>query len=449
MDPKRLYILEEMPVNKAIMKLALPTVLSMIVQIFYNLTDTFFIGKLNDPYQVAAIAIAMPVTMFQMAVAGIFGNGGASYLSRLLGQRQYDTARETATASLFSCLLISIVVAITGILSAPRIAGWVGASDNTLVFAGDYISIILLCSPIVMLNFAMTQLLRAEGAAHQAMIGLLIGTGANIVLDPLFIFGFKMGVSGAAIATVIGNGFGLLWYVFYYMKGKSVVTPGLSSLKFRLETYKQILFIGIPASLGQITSSVGSSVTYNLASYYGDFHVAAIGVAMRVFTIPIFIFLGIAIGIQPLIGYNFGARNFPRMKAAIRNSLIFSLGLASLGILFLTLVPAQMISIFIKDPRVVAIGTMALLAYVFAVPFASVGMIFMTTLQSMGKALPALIVALSRQGIIYLPALFILNRISGFEGLVLALPVADGLTTLCSFAFVWLIFLKLRRTVVA
>ncbi len=448
MDPKRLHILESMPVPKAILALALPTVLSMVVQIFYNLTDTFFIGKLNDPYQVAAVTIAMPVTMFQMAVAGIFGNGGASYLSRLLGQKKFSTAREAASSSLFGCILISLVVGIWGYFSSSELVRMIGASANSAGFASAYINIILLGSPIVMLNFAMTQLLRAEGAANQAMIGLLIGTGVNIVLDPLFIFGFNMGVSGAALATVIGNACGMMWYIRYYLQGKSAVAPGLEAVKLHWETYKQILFIGIPASLGQITASLGSSVSYNLASYYGDYHVAALGVAMRVFTIPIFIFLGIAIGIQPLVGFNFGARNYSRMKETIRKSLVISASLAILGILLLTFFPGQLMLLFIKDQLVVSIGTMVLLAYVFAIPFASVGMIFMTTLQSMGKALPALIVAVSRQGIVYLPALYLLNKIHGFEGLVLALPVADALTTCCSFCFVWLIFTKLRKTVV-
>lgn len=448
MDPKRLHVLESMPVPKAILALALPTVLSMVVQIFYNVTDTFFIGKLNDPYQIAAVALAMPVTMFQMAVAGIFGNGGASYLSRLLGQRKYPTAREAATSSIFGCILISLVVGILGYFSSSALARMIGASDYTAGFAANYIKIILIGSPIVMLNFALTQLLRAEGAASQAMIGLLIGTGVNIILDPLFIFGLHMGVSGAAIATVIGNGCGMMWYIAYYLRGKSAVAPKLEYLKLHWETYKQILFIGIPASLGQITASLGSSVTYNLASYYGDYNVAAIGVAMRVFTIPIFIFLGIAIGVQPLIGYNFGARNFGRMKETIRSSLVYSASLAILGILLFTFMPKELMQIFIKDPLVVSIGTMVLLAYVFAIPFASVGMIFMTTLQSMGKALPALIVALSRQGIMYLPALYLLNKYHGFEGLVLAMPVADALTTCCSFTFVYLIFRKMRKTVV-
>ena len=448
MDPKRLFILEEMPVPKAIMKLALPTVLSMVVQILYNLTDTFFIGKLNDPYQVAAVAIAMPITMFQMAVAGIFGNGGASYISRLLGQRKYTQAREAATSSLFGCILISIVVGVVGALTGTHLVRLIGASANTAVFASHYVNIILIGSPIVMMNFAMTQLLRAEGAANQAMIGLLIGTGVNIVLDPLFIFGLGMGVSGAAYATVIGNGCGMLWNMRYYLKGKSAVAPKLEYLKMHWETYKQILFIGIPASLGQITASFGSSISYNLASYYGDYHVAAIGVAMRVFTIPIFVFLGIAIGVQPLIGYNFGSKNFKRMKETIRSSLLISLSLAFFGILLFTLLPKQLIMIFIEDPLVVSIGTMVLLAYVFAIPFAAAGMIFMTTLQSMGKALPALIVALSRQGIMYLPALFILNKLQGFEGLVLAMPVADGLTNMLSFTFVYLIFRKMRKVIV-
>jgi len=441
-NDSKLLILERAPVPQAILHLAIPTILSMMVQILYNLTDTFFIGKLNDPYQVAAVTIALPVFMIQMAIAGIFGNGGASYLSRLLGNKSYYEARETTSTAIFCVSALSVVVGIAAYLMIDRILIGVGASANTYPHAHKYMQIILLGSPVVMLNFALSQLIRAEGAARKAMMGMLIGTGVNIVLDPLFIFVFRMGVSGAAVATLIGNACGVAYYAVYYTSSKCLVPPSLKTLHLRREIFHQIGKIGIPASLSHIMMSIGSSLSYNLASSYSDHHVAALGVAMRVFSIPIFIFIGLAVGIQPLLGYSYGARNYARLKETIRVSLIMAMSLALLFLLLFALFPRALIETFIVQPDVVSIGTTVLGAYVFAIPFAATGMIFMIVLQAMGKALPALIVALSRQGIVYIPAIFLLNRIWQFEGLIFALPSADAVTVLISACFVFVILGK-------
>ncbi len=442
MERDRLYILDRMPVPKAIFNLALPTVLSMMVQILYNLTDTFFIGKLNDPYQVAAVTIALPIFMAQMALAGIFGNGGASFLSRLLGRKKLYEARETTSTAIFTAVLISIVVGVIGYFSLGSILRTIGASDNTFEFASSYLKIILLGSPVVMLNFTLSQLIRGEGAAKTALIGMLIGTGLNIILDPIFILVLNMGVSGAAVATLIGNTFAVGYYAYFYLSKKSLVPPSIKTLHLRAEIFKEILKIGIPASLSQFMMSIGGSISYNLAVVYGDHHVASMGVAMRVFSLPIFIFLGIAIGVQPLIGYSYGAKLYGRMRETIRTSIFISLGLSICFLFLFALFPESLVRAFIKHDEVVKIGTMVLEAYVFAIPFAAIGIILMAALQAMGKALPALIVALSRQGIVYIPAIFIFNQLWGFDGLIFALPVADACTVFISFSFLFMILKK-------
>jgi putative MATE family efflux protein len=439
----KIYILETMPVARAIMHLAIPSVLSMLVNIFYNLTDTFFIGKLNDPYQVAAVSISLPLFTLQMAIAGIFGIGGGSYLSRQLGRKEYASANETVSTSVFTTGILSIILGVAGIALIPQFLSLIGASGNTRIYADRYMLIILLGSPVILLKFTIIQLLRAEGAAKEAMVGLLIGTGMNIVLDPLFIFGFQMGVTGAAVATVLGNASGLLYCLSYYIRKKSLVGLSLASFHFRWECYREILMIGIPASLSQIMMSIGNTISFRLASAYSDLHVAALGVAFRVFSIPIYIFIGISIGIQALVGYTYGAQNYRRMKQSIRTSLLISLSFSAFFTLLFALFPRELILIFIKDEALLELGTVILKAYVFAIPIAAVGMILMTSLQAMGKALPALIVALSRQGIAYIPALFILNRLFEFQGLAFAMPFADTITTTMSFTFVYVILKRL------
>lgn len=438
-----------MPVPRAIMNLAIPSVLSMLVNILYNLTDTFFIGKLNDPYQVAAVSISMPLFTLQMAMAGIFGIGGGSYLSRLLGQKNNEAARNTLATSVFTAALLSIVLGVVGILSIPFFLRMVGASGNTYEYTRQYMYFILLGSPAVLLKFTMVQLLRAEGAAKEAMIGLFIGTGLNIILDPIFIFGFGMGVTGAAVATVLGQAGGLLYYLTFYLQKKSLVTLSFSHIKLHWSCYREILMIGIPASLSQVMLSIGNTVSFRLASAYSDHHVASLGVASRVFTIPIFIFIGVSIGIQALVGYTYGAKNYQRMKDTIRTAILITLSFSAFLTILFAIFPRELIMIFIKDPDIVRIGTIVLKAYVFAIPIAAMGMILMTTLQAMGKALPALIVGLSRQGIMYIPSILILNKLFAFEGLVFAMPLADFLTTLLSAIFVVAIMKQLKAQILS
>ncbi len=446
MKKNNLYVLEQMPVGSAILNLALPSVLGMLVNIFYNLTDTFFIGKLHNEALVAAVSISLPAYTFQMAIAGIFGFGGASYLSRLLGKKDYQSARETTSTAVFSTLILSFILALVGILSIPLFLKAAGAAGETALAAHQYLFWILLGSPFILLKFALVQLIRGEGGARYAMYGLFIGTGANIILDPIFIFGLKMGVTGAAVATVIGQGLAMCYFIWYYLSEHAVAAPAIKYLHLRWEIFREILVIGIPASLNQIMMSIGNTIAYSLAAVYGVSTVAALGVSARVFSIPIFVFIGVSIGVQALIGFNYGAGNFPRMKKAISTAILINLSLGVVFTLLFAIFPKQLIGMFIRNEDTMEIGRQVLRAYVFAIPFAGIGMILMNSLQAMGKALPAFIVSISRQGLAYIPALLILDKFFGFGGLVFALPLAGAVTTLLSSAFVLTIVSRLKHT---
>ncbi len=444
MDKKRLYILGEMPASKAILQLAVPTILGMIVQILYNLTDTFFVGKLNDPYQVAAVTITLPIFMMQMAISGIFGNGAASYISRLLGEKDYIGARVTATIAWSSTAIISALVTVLGFIFLPEILKASGASTNTYGFASDYMKIIFAGSIISMLNFTTSQMVRAEGAAKHSLIGMLLGTGTNIILDPIFILWMHQGVRGAAIATVIGNGVALCYYISFYLRGKSLATPALKYLSLKWNVLKEILKIGFPSSLSQFMMSVGNAISYNIASGYGDNTVAAMGVAMRVFTIPIFIFIGLAIGVQPLIGYSYGAGNKLRLKHVLNTAIVYALGLSAVfTVLFIFFSKYTMI-IFIKNAEVVAIGSQILRVYTFAIIFAAVQMQFGSALQAMGKGMASFILSISRMGLVYIPAIILLNKFFGFDGMIYALPLTDFFTTGLAFAFIYKILVSVE-----
>jgi putative MATE family efflux protein len=430
---------------KAILKLALPTILSMMVQIFYNLTDTFFVGKLNDPYQVAAVTITLPIFMMQMAISGIFGNGAASYISRLLGEKNYEGARITATIAWFSTALISLVVTILGFVFLKDILNASGASANSYGFAASYMKVIFAGSIVSMLNFTTSQMVRSEGAAKYALMGMLLGTGTNIILDPIFILWMQMGVKGAAIATVIGNGVGFCYYISFYMRGKSLAKPALKYLSLKWSILREILKIGFPSSLSQFMMSVGNAISYNIASGYGDNTVAAMGIAMRVFTIPIFIFIGLAIGVQPLIGYSYGAGNKLRLKKVLNTAIVYAFVLSAFFTLLFILFSKYTMIIFIKNEEVVAIGSQILRVYTFAIIFAAVQMQFGSALQAMGKGWASFILSISRMGLIYIPAIILLNKFFGFNGMIYALPLTDFLTTGLAFVFIYKILLSVEK----
>ena len=432
MEHKRIHILGDMPVNKAIFKLAIPTMMGMIVMIFYHLTDTFFIGKLNDPDQVAALAIAMPIFMTFIAFGALFGNGGASYLSRLLGKKDYDNASRTASTAFFACGIFSIVITFVGIALVPGVLRIIGSSENTFGYAYSYIAIIIWGNILIMLNFAMGQLLRAEGAAKEAMVGMFIGTGINIVLDPLFILALHMGVTGAAVATLIGNAVGLVYYIMFHVRKKSFIAISLKRFSLNWKIHAEILKIGIPSSLNQILMSASFAFINSIAVTYGDIVVAAMGIDMRITSIPIMLLIGMATGIQPLIGYSYGARNTTRLKDTIRGGIIWGSSMALFFAIIFVIFPQQLIMAFINNAEVIKIGTEIMFALAVGLPFIGVQMVFMISLQAMGKGGPSLIISISRQGLIFIPTILILNSLFGFKGFIYAQSATDFFTVILS-----------------
>jgi multidrug efflux pump len=445
MEHKRIHILGEMPVNKAIFKLAVPTMLGMIVMILYHLTDTFFIGKLNDPNQVAALAIAMPIFMTFIAFGGLFGNGGASYLSRLLGKKDYNNASRTASTAFFTCGIFAIIITFVGIALLPGVLRIVGSSDNTFSYAYSYTAIIIWGNILIMLNFAMGQLLRAEGAAKEAMIGMFIGTGINIILDPLFILTLHMGVTGAAVATLIGNAVGLIYYIMFHVRKKSFIAISIKRFSLSWKIHSEILKIGVPTSLNQILMSASFAFINSIAVTYGDIVVAAMGVDMRITSIPIMLLIGMATGIQPLIGYSHGARNTRRLKDTMRGGIILGTSIALFCAVIFIIFPKQLIMAFINNVEVIDIGAKIMFALAVGLPFIGIHIVFMISLQAMGKGLPSLIISLSRQGLIFIPVILILNHLFGFNGFIYAQSATDFFTVILSLMFIVIILRSLKE----
>ena len=469
---RNVEIFENTPVPKAVFKFAVPTVLSMIVAVFYNMVDAFFVGLTNDPSQFAAVNVATPVFLFLMAAGNIYGMGGSSFLSRALGEKNYGKVKNISSFCFYAGIATGIVGGALLIFFMHPILRAVGTTETTYGFARDYLGIVAFGGPLVVLANAYTNLIRGEGASSASMFGMMAGTAANIVLDPIFIldelFGVKllgMGVAGAAVATVIGNAVTLAMYLRHVASKNSVLALSPRHFMARNGILRGVLAIGLPASLTNILMSLSAIVTNKLlASYYavrvtdepllshistflggvpvfGDVPTAAMGVAMKANMLVVFVQLGLAIGISPLVGYNFGAKNYTRMKAVMKFAVAANViaGLVLTGVYFLF--TTQIINIFSNDPAVVDMGIVIIRAFMFSSPIIGIMFVLNFTFQAMGKGIQSLILAVSRQGIVFFPLILLLNRIVGLYGIIYAQPAADIIAVLIAFGM----FLSLNR----
>jgi putative MATE family efflux protein len=436
---KRILVMRDAPPVKAILKMTLPVIAGMMVNILYNLMNTYFIGMLGDPYQQAAAGMSMPVFIAMMAVASLIGTGGASFLSRCLGAGLKEKAEKTLAICVILIAAISFLMTLAGLLLINSLSDILGATEMSFGYTRQYIMVLFIGGIFNISNFALGQLIRAEASIMASMTGMLAGLLLAIGLTPLFLFGLGWGVAGAAAATVIGNAVSALFFLLFYLRKKSVIRLTFRHLSLKFSDNKEILWeifsIGVPALLGQMLVSVANIVANNVAAGYGDNTIAALGVAMQIMTIGTFVFMGFSAGCQPIMGYNFGEGNFKRLIRLLRTSLAMSAGLGMVIGLVL-FVFAGTIAIAYGSTDAVQAETAAILrALVLSLPFMGGVTLCSVVFKAIGKPIHALIVTVSRQGLIFLPLLFIFNSIWGFGGMVYSQPVTDFVMFIASGAF--------------
>lgn len=421
-------LFEKAPVSQAVLKSALPAMAAMLMVLIYNLADTFFVGQTHDAYQVAAVSLAMPVFLMFMAVGTVFGMGGTSVISRALGQGRTDYAKKVCSFCMWGCVVVGVIMAALFLIFMEPILTMVGASEGTWAYAKSYLTIVSFGGPFVLISNAFSNIVRAEGKSAEAMMGQLLGNLLNVILDPIMILLLGWNITGAAIATLIGNIVGACYYILYFVRGKSSLSVSIKELSQPEKVCGPVCAIGIPAALGSVLMSVAQIIINSQLAKYGDMAVAGMGVAMKVVTITGMVCMGLGQGVQPLLGYCVGAKLWERFKKAFRFSMLFALSLGAVLTVICYLFTNQIVSAFLSDPA----------AYSYAVEFSwillttsflfGVFYVLINTLQAMGAATPALIINLSRQGIIFIPALFILQAVVGINGLIWAQPVADLLS---------------------
>jgi putative MATE family efflux protein len=431
MDKKqsRIELLETAPVAKSIIKLALPMMLSMLAQMIYNLTDTFFIGQTGNPNMVAGISLAMPLFMISQGVGNIFSIGASSYISRLLGAKRGGDAKKTSAVSFYTTLVIGLVITLLLVLFKAPILRIIGTSDVTFVYANSYFSIIAVLIVFPVVSIALSGQIRSEGATTQAMQGMLIGIVINIILDPIFILGFKRGVAGAAWATNIGTMASVIYYTIHLLSKNTMLSISIKDFKPSRIIYFEVLKIGVPSALTNIAMTFAMVISNIIIAGYGDFAIAGSGVNMRVVSMSFMLILALAMGYQPFAGYNYGAKNYKRLREGLKITLIYTTALSLFFLAVFLLFGEALIRLFINDAQTVTAGTKMLHAFVWGLPFMGLQITVMVTFQATGKALMSTIINLGRQFLFYLPLLFILNHYFHFEGFMYAQPAADILTS--------------------
>ena len=431
---KNLEILETMPVFQAILRLAIPSVLAMLVQVIYGLTDTFFIGQTGEANLVASISLVLPFAMVLQAIGNIFAFGGGAYVSQMLGAKRPEYARRICSSSFYLSFFAGVLL---GIICQPLIKpilNLLGSSPVLWDSTHTYISILISCSFIQILQIVLAGLIRSEGATQKAMYGILVGTGLNIILDYFFILRFHWGIAGAAWATIFGNLGGVFYYLFYFSRSKTLLSIHWKYFQPTSQMVKNIVAIGLPVALNTLIMSASHILTNNVAISYGETTMAASGIMGRLLAIGIFLQMGIAQGYQPFAAYSFGAHHIDRLKYGFFVALSLS---ASVGVVialtFFSFGP-NLVGLFIADTEVVSKAVIMINAFAWGLPLFAFNFLTGMTFQSAGRPRLALMLVLLRQLVLFLPMLYGLNYYFGFKGFIFAQPLSDLPIAVLSFA---------------
>jgi putative MATE family efflux protein len=429
----KLNLFANAPVKTVVIKNVLPSIAAMIMVLIYNLADTFFIGQTGDALQVAAVSLATPVFLLFMAIGNIYGLGGTSVISRALGQGNKEYARKVCSFCFWSCVIIGVLLTIAFLVFMDPLLKLIGASPATWEFTKTYLTIVAFSGPCAMIATTYTNIIRTEGASLQAMTGQVVGNVLNIVLDPILILGFHWDIVGAAIATLLANIVSAAYYLLYFTKGKSILSISLKDFSLKSQFFKDIYAIGFPASLGFNLMSISQVIVNGLMAGYGDMALASIGVAMKVSMITTMVAMGIGQGVQPILGYCVGAKLWTRFKQILHFSLAFSFLLSLFITIFCYFFTINIVQAFLTNPT--AIKYAVTFVHIFLTTSVLFGVYYVlnNTLQAMGDANGSFIINVSRQGIIYIPLLFILNKALGINGIAWSQPAADILSTLLVF----------------
>ena len=449
-DQQKTLLFEQMPIPRAVAKLAVPTILSSLVTVLYNLADTYFVGMLNNSVQNAAVTLAAPLILAFNAVNNLFGVGSSSMMSRALGSRDYETVHRSSAFGFYCSIFCGLLFSLLYVIFQPFVLTILGADATTAEATAGYLRWTVACGAApTILNVVMAYLVRAEGAALHASIGTMSGCILNIILDPIFIlpWGLNMGAEGAGLATFLSNCVACgYFFVLLYVKRKNThvcIRPSMFCLKRKIVL--GVCGVGIPASIQNLLNVTGMTVLNNFTSSYGSDAVAAMGITQKINMVPMQIAMGLSQGIMPLISYNYASGNTPRMK----KTLTFA---AKISLTALVIVAAgyyvgagALVRMFMQDPTIVAYGTRFLRGFCLGLPFLCMDFLAVGVFQAVGLGKNAFIFAILRKVVLEIPALIILNALFPLYGLAYAQFAAEIVLATAAVVVLIRMFAKLER----
>ena len=425
-------LMARLKVSKAVATMAIPSVISSLVTVVYNMADTFFVGQTEDPLQVAAVSLTNPIFILFMAFANMFGMGGSAVASMALGEQNQKRMKQVSAFITYASLAVGILFALVLVGFMQPILSIFGANEETYALARGYVFHISYGAPFIIWSAAASFVVRSEGVSKEAMIGSMIGTIANIVLDPVLISGFHLGAAGAAVATTLGNILASLYYLWYFVKKSNNFSIGIRNFTCRYGIFSGICSCGLPTAIFSTLMSVSTIVLNQILVAYGNAPVAAIGIVFKANMFITFLQMGLANGVQPLLGYNFGSGDKKRFQdiAAYTKKCCIVIGI--LATLLFFVFRRQIIGLFIQDEEVIMYGVRMLIAYMLSGPVIGILFMNMNCMQSVGKAFWATILSVLRQGVLLIPLLFLLNALGGLTGVIYGQALTDYIAVILS-----------------
>ena len=426
----KLNLLGNAPISKALVSLGIPIMIGMLINALYNLADAYFVSGLGES-PMGAISIVFPLGQVVVRLGLMFGNGAASYLSRLLGCEDKNTADTVASTALYSSILIGAILIILTFIFLRPVLMLLGATETIMPYALTYARIYILSCIFNVFNVTMNNIAASEGAAKTTMCALLSGAVINVGLDPLFIYTFHMGVAGAAIATAISQFISSLVYLSYVLRKKSAFTFSIKSFSPTKQIFAEILKIGIPTLTFQLLTSLSIALINRVANGYGDAVIAGMGAVTRITSMGTLVVFGFLKGFQPIAGFSYGAKNFKRLRQSIKISILWSTVFCIIVGLLMILFSAQIISQFANEnEEMILIGQKSLTGNGFSFFLFGFYTVYSSLFLALGKGTAGFILGACRQGICFLPVILLLPELLGMNGILYAQPIADILSAI-------------------
>lgn len=442
MDAENLHYFEKAPVAKAVAHFAVPMMLGTSMNVIYSILNAYFLGTLHNTAMLTALALTLPLFAIIMALGNLIGIGSGTYISRMLGEKKYDDVKHVSSFAFYSSLALGLIIMAVGLPLIDSIVHGLGATPDSFGFTKDYVTIMLIGSPFVVLFFTLENIVRSEGAAITSMTGMILSVVVNIILDALVVFVFHWGVIGVASATVISNLVASLYFAFYMEKKSQYLTLSVKWFKATRDILGNVAKIGIPVFIMSIFLGAMSLIFNHFLVEYGDSAVAAYGISSRLLQFPEFILMGLCEGVVPLIAFSFTANKL-RMKNTIGFTIKVIAGMAAVFGIIVYLISDHLIGLFTNDPQLIEMGS-----YILHVTFLSLFITGMTTLftgifQATAQGTAAFVMSII-QGITLIPVLYIANHMNGFHGVVWSLVIADAVAFLAGAVMIYVLRNKLQ-----